>query len=95
MNLSISNVSIILDTFHDSENALWFAVTPTGSRTDAAVSNDGAAVSTAWETIWEAEAEITDFGWTAEMRIPFSSLRFESRDGRVENGLNRFSLQGS
>jgi hypothetical protein len=90
MNLSISNVSIILDTFNDSENALWFAVTPTGSRMDAALSNDGTLTSTAWDTIWEAEAVITDFGWTAEMRIPFSSIRFESRDGRVKMGLIAF-----
>ncbi len=87
INHSISNVSIILDTFHDSENALWFAVTPTGSRTDAAIGNDGASINVAWNTIWEAETVITDFGWTAEMRIPFSSLRFESRDGRVKMGL--------
>ena len=90
MNLSISNVSIILDTFHDSENALWFAVTPTGSRADIALSNDGNSFSSAWNTIWEAEAVITDFGWTAEMRIPFSSIRFESRDGRVKMGLIAF-----
>ena len=90
MNLSISNVSIILDTFHDSENALWFAVTPTGSRADAAISNDGNSTSMAWDTIWEAKSVITDFGWTAEMRIPFSSIRFESRDGRVKMGLIAF-----
>ncbi len=90
MNLSISNLSIILDTFNDSENALWFAVTPTGSRTDGAVSNDGMSTSLAWNTIWEAEAVITDFGWTAEMRIPFSSIRFESKEGRVEMGLIAF-----
>ena len=90
MNLSISNFSVILDTFNDNENALWFAVTPTGSRTDGAVSNDGMSTSLAWNTIWEAEAVITDFGWTAEMRIPFSSIRFESNEGRVEMGLIAF-----
>jgi len=90
MNLSVSNVSIILDTFNDRENALWFAVTPTGSRTDAAVSNDGTSINLFWDTIWEAESVFTDFGWTTEMRIPFSSIRFENRDGRVEMSLIAF-----
>lgn len=90
MNLSVTNVSIILDNFNDNENALWFAVTPTGSRTDAAFSNDGEQTNFFWNTIWEAESEITDFGWTTEMRIPFSSLRFKSKDGRVEMGLIAF-----
>ena len=87
-NMSIDDLGIILDTFNDKENALWFVVSPSGSRTDGAISNDAhSGINTFWDTIWEAEAVITDFGWTAEMRIPFSSLRYESNDGRVEMGL--------
>lgn len=86
-NMSTSNVAIILDTFNDNENALWFSMTPTGSRMDGALSNDGQTANLYWNTIWEAEAEINDEGWFAEMRIPFSSLKFESEDGQVELGL--------
>ncbi|MEX2655938.1 MAG: DUF5916 domain-containing protein, partial [Balneolales bacterium] len=88
VNMSMDGLSIILDTFNDNENGLWFNVTPAGSRMDGAVSNDAQnPPNLFWDTIWEAEAEITDEGWTAEMRIPFSSFRFESEDGRVEMGL--------
>lgn len=88
MNMSMDAVSIVLDTFNDNENALWFSVTPTGSRADAAISNDAQNdPNINWDTIWEAEAEVNDYGWTMEMRIPFSSLRFESNDGHVEMGL--------
>jgi len=90
IGLHMDHISIVLDTFKDSENALWFTVSPTGSRMDAAVRNDGQGdnpTNTYWDTIWEAESVITDFGWTTEMRIPYSSLRFESRDGHVEMGL--------
>lgn len=86
-NMSTTNVSIVLDTFNDNENALWFSVTPTGSRMDGALSNDGQTANLFWNTIWEAQAVINNSGWSAEMRIPFSSLRFESEDGRVELGL--------
>ena len=87
---SMDAFSIVLDTFNDNENSLWFTVSPTGSRTDAAVSNDAEGenpINLFWNTIWEAEAEITNDGWTVEMRIPFSSIRFESDNGRVEMGL--------
>jgi hypothetical protein len=44
-------------------------------------------LSTFWDAIWEAETEITDSGWTVEMRIPFSSLRYETNDHNAEMGL--------
>jgi len=88
--MAMDGLAIILDTFNDNENALMFNVSPTGSRTDIAVSNDAQgdeSINIFWDTIWEAEAVITDYGWSAEMRIPFSSIRFESDNGRVEMGL--------
>lgn len=66
-NMSTTNVSIVLDTFNDSENALWFSVTPTGSRMDGALSNDGQTANLFWNTIWEAEAVINKSGWTATL----------------------------
>jgi len=90
-NMSIDDLGIILDTFNDHENGLWFVVSPSGSRTDGEISNDAqTGFNTFWDSLWEAEAVTTDFGWTAEMRIPFSSLRFESSNGRVEMGLTAY-----
>jgi hypothetical protein len=91
LEMNIDHVSVAFDTFNDKENALWFVVTPTGSRFDATVFNDAQGnepVSTSWDTFWDAESVITEFGWTTEMRIPFSSLRFESNNGRVEMGIS-------
>ncbi len=83
-------IGIVLDTFNDNENALAFSVMPTGARLDHTVSNDaqGAApMNTSWNTFWDAEVEILENGWSVEMRIPLSSLRFQDNDGRVEMGL--------
>jgi len=52
---------IVLDTFNDNENALWFFVSPTGVRFDMAISRDanghfggssfgGGAVNQSWNT---------------------------------------------
>lgn len=86
---------IVLDTYNDNENAYIFTTTPTGLRSDAAISNDatgGTISSGSWlnrdfNTFWDAESTVTDEGWFAEIRIPFSSLRFQEVDGKVIMGL--------
>lgn len=81
---------IVLDTFNDNENALAFFVTPDGVRSDFSVYNDSqgeAPFNVSWSTFWDAETVVTDEGWFTEMRIPLSSLRYESLDGIVRMGL--------
>ncbi len=80
-------LTIILDTFNDNENALHFSTTPTGSRTDVAISDDTKNIDESWDTFWETEAFYDDQGWSAEMRIPFSSMGFQDNNGSVEMGL--------
>jgi len=84
--------ALILDTFNDNETGLWFFITPTGVRLDWSVFNDaefinGPPFNESWNTYWDAETVVTDEGWFAEVRIPFSSLGFQDVDGRVEMGL--------
>jgi hypothetical protein len=82
---------VCLDTFNDNENALCFYTTPTGLRLDFTVANDAqgsGATDPSWNTFWNVATTQTEEGWFAEMRIPFSSLRFQSGDdGRVVMGL--------
>ncbi len=75
---------IVLDTYNDNENALAFYTTPTGLRTDYAVSNDGSgggaprgSLNSSWNTFWDVETVTDNEGWHVEMRIPFSSLKFK------------------
>lgn len=82
--------AIILDSYNDNENAKWFFVTPTGVRIDMQVSNDsegGNSINRDWNTFWDASAQITDKGWFAEMRIPFSSLGFQEINEETIMGL--------
>ncbi len=85
--------ALLLDSFNDNENALAFFTTPAGIRVDWTIFNDaqfdGQAMPTneSWNTFWDVATTVTDEGWFAEMRIPFSSLRFQDRDGRVVMGL--------
>jgi hypothetical protein len=67
---------VLLDTFHDHRNAYFFETNPNGSRTDALVSDDGRDVNFDWDGVWTARAARDPEGWSAEMQIPFSTLRF-------------------
>ena len=83
-------IGIILDTDGDPRTGYGFIVTPSGGRTDIAVRDNLGTPSwnTDWNAFWEAESIRDEEGWSVEMRIPFSSLRFEpDADGDVRMGL--------
>jgi hypothetical protein len=69
-------VQVILDTYLDGRNGFWFQIGPLGSIGDALVSDNGAGFNKQWDGIWEGKAKITDYGWEAEMAIPFKTLNF-------------------
>ena len=77
-------LGIFLDTFNDRENTVMFWTNPNGVRTDGTTKNDVAVPVTDfdfnWNTFWDTKTEINDQGWSAEVRIPFSSLRFQTND---------------
>jgi len=83
-------LGIILDTFNDKENALAFFSTPAGLRLDMTVFDDAQGdfpINETWNTFWDVATAKTEAGWFVEMRIPFSSLRFQEDQGRVIMGL--------
>lgn len=70
-------IQINLDANHDHLTAYLFRVGPSGTVMDSFA--DGPSnFDMSWDPVWEARTSIDDQGWTAEMRIPFSQLRFEA-----------------
>lgn len=69
-------VQVIIDTYNDKRNGFWFQVGPRGSIGDALVSENGAVFNKQWDGLFDGKAKIQDFGWEAEMAIPFKTLRF-------------------
>ena len=66
---------ILLDTFHDHRNAFHFAITPRGTQYDALITDEGHDINTEWNERWWSAAHITPDGWTAEIKIPLTTLR--------------------
>lgn len=65
---------VALDSYHGHLSAFSFQVNPAGVRTDGLLYGDREDRS--WDAVWTAETAVTDSGWVAEIRIPFSHLRF-------------------
>jgi len=83
-------LGIVIDSFNDNENALAFFITPGGARTDLTIYNDAQGefpINISWDTFWTAPVVRNGKGWFTEMRIPFSSLRYQSNGGDVAMGL--------
>jgi hypothetical protein len=86
--LSEDNFQVILDTFMDSRSAYMFVVSPLGAMLDQQVSEEGSGgrrgtggnVNLDWDGVWQASAQRTGEGWTAEVAIPMVTLRFPDSD---------------
>ena len=79
-----------LDTYHDRQNAFIFVVTAAGVQADAKESNGGVGATgfdKTWNAVWESNVKITNDGWVAEIKIPFSAIRF-SKSKLQDWGIN-------
>jgi hypothetical protein len=72
---------VTLDSYHDHLTAFRFGVNPDGVRRDEKVGGDDEDES--WDPVWEASATRDASGWTAELRIPLSQLRFRRTDAQT------------
>lgn len=81
-------LAIYIDAFNDDQNAKWFGTTPAGMRFDLLVSDDGNTSNENWDAFWTSTTTVTDAGWFAEVRIPFSTIGFRvDAEGRAVMGL--------
>lgn len=74
-------IAIGIDSFNDFETQSAFVLYPTGARIDAQFTDDArdeGTVNTDWNTFWDGAVSRSAGGWQAEVRIPWSSLRFET-----------------
>src|SRR5664279_923742 len=76
-------VGIIIDSFHDLRTGFLFGVSSTGVKYDQMMTNDGQNNDPTWDPNWWVKTSINSDGWIAEMKIPFSQVRFEKNSGDV------------
>ena len=86
---------VLFDSYHDHETAYRFWTNPSGVKGDAIVAaNSTGSGDSSWDPVWDLATQVTRSGWTVEMRIPFSQLRFSPDERQVwgiqlERNINR------
>ncbi len=80
-------MNVLIDSYHDLRTAFLFTVTAAGVRGDEIITNNGDNIDDSWNPIWSTKAVIDADGWSAEMKIPLSQLRFGD-DSKQIWGLN-------
>jgi hypothetical protein len=70
---------VILDTRNTGHTGIFFVVTPRNIQYDS-VSDDSSGEDASPDFFWQSATKISERGWTLEIRIPFSSLRYKNAD---------------
>jgi hypothetical protein len=85
---------LLLDTFDDKENSMAFFTTPDALRFDANIQRDAVTylpdqmpMNLSWNAFWDVLTKQDSKGWSVEIRIPLSSLRFQDFNGEVRMGM--------
>ncbi len=69
-------VNVVIDSYHDRRTAFIFTVTAAGVKGDEIVTNNGDNFDESWNPVWNTKVNIDNDGWSSEMKIPLSQLRF-------------------
>ena len=75
-------VGITFDSYHDQRTGFEFDVTAAGQKIDLVLTNPMVADMN-WDAVWYGKSAIEDSGWTAEMEIPLSQLRYSTEYEQV------------
>ncbi|NNM06576.1 MAG: carbohydrate binding family 9 domain-containing protein, partial [Gemmatimonadetes bacterium] len=77
-------LTVSLDSYNDHRTGFKFEINPDGVRGDEALSGgQDRHGDSSWDPVWEAATSVNEDGWTAEMRIPFSQIRFGNAEEQV------------
>ncbi len=71
-------VGVVFDTYYDKLNAFEYFLTPLGEQMDAKVApnNNGNNEDFQWNAVWQGASKINNDGWSFEMFLPYSAIRF-------------------
>ena len=81
-DLASDYFALLLDSYHDHLTTYRFRVNPAGSYDDSYIDSRGNA-DFSWDPVWSVRTNVDSLGWTAEMEIPLSQLRFTSSPDAV------------
>jgi hypothetical protein len=80
--LTADMFGFFIDPYYDRRSGFYFLLNAAGTMYDGVLYNDEWD-DNSWDGVWDGKVKIDEQGWTAEMRIPYSQLRFKNKDKLV------------
>jgi hypothetical protein len=74
-------VGFSIDTFNDQRRAFEFFANPLGAQGDLILDGASGEEDSSWDGLWDSAGQINSSGYTVEIRIPYSTLRFQKSAG--------------
>ena len=76
-------IYIAFDSNNDKINSFVFGLSSAGTQRDVFASNNGDNEDESWNAVWYSKTKVDSDGWNAEVKIPFSQLRFKNQDIQI------------
>ena len=92
------NITLVFDSFDDNTNGIFFGINPEGVIREGVITNGGNQFndfSGSWDNKWKGEAQKFDGYYTAELEIPFTTLRYDASNKKWGFLAYRFDTQGN
>lgn len=70
------SASVELDTFNNDRSSYYFRTNPSGVQHDGRVTDNGQNFDQDWDGIWKSVGSIGKQGWSAEIAIPFTTIKY-------------------
>ncbi len=80
-------ISVFIDSYNDNRTAFAFAVNPKGVQRDFIIYDDIQTDDT-WNAVWKSETVILEDGWSVEISIPLTQLRYSTKNETNSWGIN-------
>ncbi|MCZ7614571.1 MAG: carbohydrate binding family 9 domain-containing protein [Ignavibacteriaceae bacterium] len=81
-DIDADNIVLCLDPYNDKRSGYYFGLNAAGTQLDGILYND-TWDDDSWDGVWEGKVHRNNKGWSAEMKIPFSQMRFNESDSMV------------
>ena len=75
-------IDLFVDSYHDHQTDFEFRINASGVKVDDLRYDDGKQEDFSWDPVWKVVTRITEFGWVAEVKIPFKVLRYSDQKDR-------------
>jgi hypothetical protein len=77
------SIYVFLDTFNDKQSCYFFGTNLLGTQWDGRFTDNGRTSDDTWDGIWKSAAQKTDFGWSAEIAISLTSIKYEPGENKT------------